>query len=101
MRKSFLMITFTIIYNIAQSQQHGGFEQYYYTGTGVSTIVPRIYYTSAHNWYGEVRYNYEELQTVSFNAGKMFSNKKALFYSVTPYAGVVLGRLNAHTHRTK
>ena len=97
MRKSFLMITFIIIYNMAQSQEHGGFEQYYYTGTDVSTIVPRIYYTSPHNWYGEVRYNYEELQTVSFNAGKMFSVEKSLSYTITPFAGIVLGRLNGGT----
>jgi len=97
MRSSLFMITFMSICNIVTSQAHGGVEQYYYTGGGVSTIVPKAYYESPHNWYGEVRYNYEELQTVSFNAGKMFSNKKALFYSVTPYAGVVLGRLNGGT----
>jgi hypothetical protein len=97
MRNCFLMITFIMIHNIAKSQEHGGFEQYYYTGAGVSAIVPKVYYESGHNWYGEVRYNYEELQTVSFNAGKIFSHKKLLSYSVTPYAGIVLGRLNGGT----
>ena len=84
-------------YHFSNSQAHGGLEQYYYTGAGVSTIVPRVYYQSRHNWYGEVRYNYEELQTVSFTAGKTFSNKKLLSYSITPVAGIVLGKLNGGT----
>ena len=75
MRNSFLIITFILICNIGKSQENGGFELYYYTGAGESTLVPKVYY-QRHNWYGEVRYNYEELQTVSFNVGKMFSNKK-------------------------
>jgi hypothetical protein len=91
------MITFIMISNVVTSQSHGGIEQYYYTGAGLSTIVPKVYYESPHNWYGEVRYNYEELQTVSFNAGKIFSNKKLLSYSITPFAGIVLGRLNGGT----
>ncbi len=78
-------------------QEHGSLEQYYYTGAGTSVIVPRVNYQNRHNWFGEVRYNYEELQTVSFNAGKMFSHKKLLSYSVTPFAGIVLGRLNGGT----
>jgi hypothetical protein len=97
MRSNILMITFMMIYNIVKSQVHGGFEQYYYTGAGLPTIVPKAYYESPHHWYGEVRYNYEELQTVSFNAGKIFSNKKLLSYSITPFAGIVLGRLNGGT----
>ena len=86
-----------MLYNIGRTQVHGGFEQYYYTGAGVSTIVPRVYYQSRHNWYGEVRYNYEELQTISFIAGKMFSHKKLFSYSITPVAGIVLGKLNGGT----
>src|SRR5450755_630836 len=97
MRNSILMITFIMLYNMVKSQSHGGIEQYYYAGAGVSTIVPKVYYESPHNWYSEVRYNYEELQTVSFNAGKIFSHKKLLSYSVTPFAGIVLGRLNGGT----
>jgi len=86
-----------MLHTIGKTQVHGGFEQYYYTGTGVSTIVPKVYYQSRDNWYGEVRYNYEELQTISLIAGKMFSHKKIFSYSVTPVAGIVLGRLNGGT----
>ena len=78
-------------------QEHGSFEQLYYAGSGTSVIVPKLYYQTRHDWFGEVRYNHEELQTVSFNAGKMFSNKKLFAYSVTPYAGIILGRMNGGT----
>ncbi len=79
----------------ANCQEHGSFEQYYYARAGAaSVIVPKISYQNRHNWFGEVRYNYEELQTISFNAGKMFSNSKTFSYSLAPYAGLVLGRLN-------
>jgi hypothetical protein len=97
MRKNLLILIFILLHNMGKSQAHGGFEQYCYTAGSVATIVPRIYYQSPHNWYGEVRYNYDELQTVSFNAGKMFSHKKLLQYSITPFAGIVLGRLNGGT----
>jgi len=97
MRSSFLIITFILIYNIGKSQEHGGFELYYYTGAGESAIVPKVYYQSRHNWYTGVRYNYEELQTVSLITGKMFSNKKLFSFSVTPVAGIMLGRLNGGT----
>lgn len=97
MRNKTFMITLIMSYNVVKCQSYGGFEQYYYTGPGVSTIVPKVYYETSHHWYGEVRYNYEELQTVSFNAGKTFSQKKLLSYSFTPFAGIVLGRLTGGT----
>ena len=97
MRNSLLMITFIMPYSTVTSQVHGGFEQYYYTGAGESVIVPKVYYESRQHWYGEVRYNYEESQTISFNAGKVFSNNKIFSYSITPFAGIVMGRLNGGT----
>lgn len=77
-----------------ESQSHSGYEQYYYSGAGQPSFVPKIYYQSPKNWYGEIRYNYEEFQTVSINAGKTFSNSKSLSYSFTPLAGLVAGKLN-------
>ncbi len=78
-------------------QEYGSFGQYYYTGNGSSVIVPKVYYQNRSNWFGEVRYNYEDLQTISFNGGKLFSNKSEFSYSVMPYAGLVLGRMNGGT----
>jgi len=95
--RSYLTIMFVMIVTIVKSQAHGGIEQYYYTAAGEPVIVPKVYYESRHHWYGEMRYNYEGFQTVSVNAGKVFSNKGLLFFSVTPFAGIVLGRLNGGT----
>ena len=81
--------------NKVNSQTHGGVEQYYYSGSqGTSTIVPRVYYQNKKNWYAEVRYNYDEVGTLSVNAGKTFSKKGTVSYTITPLAGVVAGRLN-------
>jgi hypothetical protein len=95
--RRYLTIIFVLLVNIAKSQAHGGIEQYYYTAAGEPVIVPKVYYESRHHWYGEMRYNYEGFQTVSVNAGKVFSNNRLLSLSVTPFAGVVLGRLNGGT----
>ena len=84
-----------MLYNKANTQSHGGFEQYYYSGNrGTSSIVPKVYYQSKNNWYGEVRYNYEELETFSVNIGKTFSKEGMISYSVTPIAGAMAGKLN-------
>lgn len=94
MHKSICIISFLITSLAGKSQEHGSFEQYYYTGGGASAVVPKLYYQNRHNWFGELRYNYEELQTVSFITGKTFSNDNPVSCSFTPYAGLVLGRMN-------
>ena len=94
MRSGIIIIMFVMICNNASSQQKGGMEQYYYTGVGNSSVVPKLYYQSTNNWHGEVRYNYEELQTMSLNAGKEISLYKHLGLTVTPMGGIVLGKLN-------
>jgi hypothetical protein len=95
MSKGLLIIMLVMFYNKAVTQTHGGFEQLYYSGNkGTSTIVPRVYYQNKKNWYAEVRYNYEEAETFSFNAGKTFSKDGKISYSVTPIAGAVAGKLN-------
>jgi|SRR5665213_1485014 len=94
MRSQVIIIILMMTYTTAWSQEKAGMQQYYYTGLGASSIVPKIYYQSSHNWHSEVRYNYEELQTISLNSGKTISLNKRLCLTVTPMAGVVLGRLN-------
>lgn len=80
--------------NMAISQTHAGIEQYYYTGYRVSTIVPKIYYRDEKNWYGEIRYNYDALETLSLNVGKTISGENTISYAITPTLGFVAGRLN-------
>ena len=84
------MIALFVVNNI-QAQTRGGFESYYYTGYSAnSAFVPRVYFQSNNNWYGEVRYNYESGQTLSLYAGRTFGNGS---WSLTPMAGVVAGKL--------
>ncbi len=78
----------------AESQVHGGLEQYYYTGVKQSAVVPKIYYETSKDWYGEVHYNYEAFETVSCNVGKSFKHNGVLSLSVTPFIGGVLGQIN-------
>jgi hypothetical protein len=72
-----------------------GFEGYCYSG-GASTLVPKLYYQSSSDWYGEARYNYETGQTFSIFAGRTFSKQagqETLSYSFTPMAGILAGKL--------
>jgi hypothetical protein len=41
-----------------------------------------------------MRYNYEEVQTISFYGGKIFSGGNAVTYSITPLAGFAAGRFS-------
>lgn len=67
-------------------------ELYKYIGTGgESSFQPLGHIRSPNNWYGEIRYNYEDAQTVSFYAGKTFSGGKLAEYSITPMAGYSTG----------
>jgi hypothetical protein len=82
-----------LVVNTIQAQTRTGFEGYYYTGCSAnSALVPRVYFQSSSNWYGEARYNYESGQTLSLYAGHSFSHEKDLTWSVTPMVGVVAGK---------
>lgn len=87
------------VVNTIQGQTRTGFEGYYYTGCSAnSALVPRLYFQSNSNWYGEARYNYESDQTVSLYAGRTFSGErtegawKTTTWSLTPMAGIVAGK---------
>jgi hypothetical protein len=79
----------------ARTQSSGGVGQYYYMRTNeASTVVPVAYYQFSNKWYGEARYNYDELKTFAIYAGRTFSNKGELSYSATPVIGGLVGRMN-------
>ncbi len=88
------MVT-VVLFNNAVAQSGIGLEQYFYFGKSQDVSLVTIgYYQSAHNWYGEVRYNYEERKTMSLYAGKTFYGGKKLSYTVTPMLGVLVGQYN-------
>jgi hypothetical protein len=80
---------------LAFNQKRLGVEQYYYwQQKTVNTIVPKVYYQSPKNWYGEMRYNYEEVQTASIHFGKKFAFKKIAALEIVPVGGIIFGKLN-------
>src|ERR1044072_5771641 len=65
------------------AQSKLGFENYNYWGQqSQGTFVPLIHFETNKNWYAELRYNYEDAQTISFYAGKTFSGGNNLTYSI-------------------
>ncbi len=91
------------VISLAASAQKAGAEHYYYTHQqGSFTSVPMLWYGAAKGFHGEVRYNYEELQTLSMLAGNTFTgNIKGLYYELTPMGGVLLGLTKAATAELK
>jgi hypothetical protein len=76
-------------------QRLTGIEELNYTRNRLSsTVVPRIYFQDSLGWYGEARYNYESSETFSLYGGKTFSKHGAFSLSLTPFGGLVYGRLN-------
>lgn len=99
MTNSFLIIIGSILMqHDLCAQFKGGIEQYHYLGQpGQAAIVPVIHLESSRGWHAEMRYNYEEMKTVSLYAGKSFSRSGTFSYGIMPMAGYAMGRLNAGT----
>ena len=76
----------------ASAQWTGEIEAYKYIGTGAEgSFQPLAHISTSNNWYGEIRYNYEDARTFSLYAGKTFSGGKVVEYSITPMAGYSTG----------
>ena len=87
------MITVLFTY-LARAQERKGFEEYYYPGTAgvLPSLSTKAFYENRENWYTEVRYNYEEENTIACSIGRTFFKEDSLSYSFTPVAGLVAGR---------
>jgi hypothetical protein len=51
-----------------------------------------IHIETKSNWYAEMRYNYEEAETISIYGGKTLGNDGEFHYHITPMAGLSAGR---------
>jgi hypothetical protein len=94
MKKSLLITIWAILMqHNSGAQSKWVFENYNYWGRQTSGIfVPMIHFETKNNWYAEMRYNYEDAQTLSFYGGKTFSGGNAVTYSITPMTGFSTGR---------
>lgn len=95
MKNKVLFVVFLIATHATVVLGQTGIEQYYYWEEEKPiTLVPIVHVQGARSWYGEARYNYEELGTFSLYAGRNFSKEyKRFSYSLTPIAGAVVGKL--------
>jgi hypothetical protein len=78
-----------------QAQVKSGLENYHSISRGASvTWMPVLHYMNKDGWYTEARYNYEDINTGSFYLGKSFSGGHELLFTITPMAGIILGKYN-------
>lgn len=79
------------------AQFKGGIEQYSYFGNGTALIIaPVLHIQTASDLYCELRYNYEEKDAISFNAGKTFHIPGKFQTTLTPMLGIVAGSMKGY-----
>ncbi|MDZ4808737.1 MAG: hypothetical protein SGI96_10750, partial [Bacteroidota bacterium] len=79
----------------AFTQAKSGIENYNLLSQSSGYVwMPVAHYQSAKGIYAELRYNYENIETVSFYGGKRFEGGKAFSFALTPMAGISFGRFS-------
>lgn len=96
MVRTFTMTAAVMMLSLFCGAQHAGkIEMYRYMANDVpSFLQPSGHFRSSKGWYAEMRYNYEDAQTLSLYGGKNFSGGKDLEYSLTPMIGYSAGKFN-------
>ncbi|MCW3118863.1 MAG: hypothetical protein JWM28_2945 [Chitinophagaceae bacterium] len=81
------------IHNTSFEQSKTGIENYQYMADrSVLNLVALVHHTTKKNLYTELRYNYEDLNTVSVYVGKTLFIKGNSDFSFSPMAGLVMGK---------
>ena len=84
------------------SQTKGGIENYNYLRKGEEYVwMPVVHFQTRSKIYTEIRYNYEEKQTLSLFGGRTFSGGRNLLFSFTPMAGLSSGRFSGVSLATR
>ena len=82
-----------MLYITAFTQAKSGVENYNLLTQGKEYVwMPVVHYQSKNGIYTELRYNYEDVQTLSLYGGKYFAGGNDLQFSITPMAGFSTGR---------
>jgi hypothetical protein len=80
------------------SQSKWMFENYnYIKQPGAASFVPMLHFETKNNWYGELRYNYEDVRTMSLLGGRTISGGKSISYTLTPMLGISAGQFTGIT----
>jgi hypothetical protein len=78
---------------MAFSQAKSGVENYNLLGQGNAYVwMPIVHYETKKGMYAELRYNYEDIKTLSLYAGKTFAGGSGFQYSLTPMTGYCIGK---------
>lgn len=86
---------------MAHSQSKWMFENYnYIRQPEAASFVPMLHFETSNNWYGELRYNYEDVKTISLFGGRSFNGGKNIIYTVTPMLGASAGQFTGVTFAT-
>jgi hypothetical protein len=94
MKKHFLLLLLSIaVRQCMNAQNKIGAELYNYFKTKPA-IQPICHLQTAGNWYGELRYNYENAETFSVYGGKKFTTGAYEKFRIIPMLGVSAGRFN-------
>ncbi len=79
--------------SMAFTQAKSGVENYNLLGQGNEYAwMPVVHYQTNKGMYAELRYNYEDLKTLSLYAGKTFTGGSVFQYSFTPMVGYCIGQ---------
>jgi hypothetical protein len=84
--------TIMMQFNVTAQKQAGIGVYNYINARSEATIQVLGNIQTNNNWYAELRYNYEDVKTLSVYCGRTFENGKAFQYSLTPMAGFSYGR---------
>lgn len=88
----FTLIACMVMLYCPAQKNYGVSQEYFIYENQRSTFVPTIYYQSTKGFYASFRYNYEQDGTASLQAGKSFSGKGSVSYTIIPLAGVLKGK---------
>jgi hypothetical protein len=92
MRNLLVIFLLSVVALDTRAQSKWVFENYnYIQQKDAAVFVPMLHFETKNNWYAEVRYNYEDVKTVSFFGGKMLSGGRSLSYTLTPMIGFSAG----------
>jgi hypothetical protein len=79
--------------SIAFTQAKSGVENYNQFGQGNEYVwMPVVHYQTNKGMYAELRYNYEDIKTLSLYAGKTLTGGSLFQYNFTPMAGYCIGK---------
>ena len=87
-----LVLIFCIFQSAVMAQAKSGLENYNFLSQYENYVwMPIMHYQSKKGMYAELRYNYEDLNTISLYGGKTFEGGKNLQFAITPMLGVSIG----------